>query len=130
MFRSYLIGYRRSPWNETPHGVYESPMTPQNFVEPGNDQHGLVGALLDSAGATLAITHKIHMVTGTGAVDTLTPPDTSFAGALYLIGDGTWTLTTAGNVAIACTGKANIAVGLVYNPVKGKWYPISDAVAD
>lgn len=117
------------PWNETPSGCFEV-MTPQQFTEPGNDQHGIVGALLDSANATLTITHRIHHVTGTGAVDTLTVPDVSFAGVVYLIGDGTWTLTTNGNVAIACTGKVNIAVGLVYNPAKLKWYPIADAVAD
>ncbi len=99
----------------------------------GDDQQGVVGALLDTADATniWQITHKIHHVTGTGDILTLTPPWPTFAGQIYLIGDGTWTLTASGgNCAVDVTGKANIAVGLVYNPAKAKWYPIADAVAD
>ena len=102
----------------------------ERFADIGSQANGIIGAKLDTVSATIAVTHKIHMVTGTGAVDTITPPSTDFQGIVYLIGDGTWTLTTNGNVAIACTGKTLIAVGLVYNPVTAKWYPIADAVAD
>lgn len=102
----------------------------ERFADIGTQLNGIWGAKLDSANATIAPTHKFHLITGTGAVDTITPPSTDFAGIIYFVGDGTWTFTTNGNVAIACTGKTLIAVGMVYNPVTAKWYPIADAVAD
>lgn len=105
---------------------------PERFAPAGDDQNGIIGALLDSAAVsdTWQITHRIHHVTGTGEITTLTPPWPTFAGVVYFIGDGTWTFATGGNIAIAVTGKTLIAVGMIYNPVKGLWYPIADAVSD
>lgn len=99
---------------------------------PGGVNNQCIGAKLDTADVsdTWAVTHPIHMVTGTGEILTLTPPWPTFAGKVCFIGDGTWTFNTGGNIAIACTGKNNIAVEMVYNPVTAKWYPVADAVAD
>jgi hypothetical protein len=93
----------------------------ERFREPGGTQHGIQGALLTSA-ATIAPTHKIHTITGTAEVTTITVPYTGFAGTITLIPDGAFTFATGGNVAAAYTAVANRAVHVTYVPSAALWY--------
>lgn len=77
-----------------------------------------------ASGATIAITHGYHWVTGTGAIDTISLPWVTFAGEVTLVFAGAATTTTAGNIAVAITAVANQAVKFIYRPAIGKWYPV------
>jgi hypothetical protein len=70
----------------------------------------------------------IHNVTGTAAIVTITPPWAGFAGVVWLIAIGIFTWTAAGNIAVLGTSTAaGKAIGFVYVPAIGKWYPTSVA---
>jgi hypothetical protein len=102
------------------------PEFPERF-EIGGLQNSVMGADLAS-GATIAPSALIHNVTGAAAVVNITPPWPAFAGVVYLIAAGIFTWTAAGNIAVAGTSTAvGRAVGFVYNPVIGKWYPLTVA---
>jgi len=81
-----------------------------------------------ASGATVAPTSLIHNVTGAAAVVNITVPWPAFAGVVYFIAQGIFTWTAAGNIAVAGTSTAvGRAVGFLYNPVIGKWYPLTVA---
>lgn len=94
----------------------------EDFIEPGGYNKDIWGATIASA-ATIAPTHKCHIVSGTEEIATITPPYTNFAGVIYLVASGAWTTATSGNIAKAITAVANAVVPLVYNPKTSKWYP-------
>jgi hypothetical protein len=87
----------------------------------GNEHNQVVGPDLASA-ATIAPTHKIHYVTGTAEIATITLPYTTFSGDLVLVPDNAFTTATSGNIATAVTAVANRPLILHYLPAKGKWY--------
>jgi len=95
----------------------------ENFREPGGLQKSVWGLTLASA-ATIAPTHKCHIVSGTAEIATITVPWTGVQGVIYLVASGAWTTATSGNIAKAITAVANAVVPMVYNPVTAKWYPI------
>lgn len=89
---------------------------------------GHIGTAIASATTIAPISMFVH-ITGTTAINTITPPTgctTSGVGCvLTLIPDAgsTWTLTTAGNVAIASTAIVGKALIMTYDPATVKWYP-------
>lgn len=88
---------------------------------PGNEHNQCVGADLASA-ATITPTHRIHYITGTAEIATITLPWNTFSGDLVLIPDGAFTIATSGNIITAVTAVANRPLILTYHPAKGKWY--------
>lgn len=82
-----------------------------------------VVSTLASAATIVPTTPVIH-ITGAVAIVNITPPATNFRGFIYLISDGIFTWTAAGNIAIAGT---STAVGKIfafyYDPATSKWYP-------
>lgn len=75
-----------------------------------------------ASATTIAPSRRLHIVTGTATISTITPP-IGFSGLLILIAGGAWALTTGGNISravSAATGRANI---LVYVPREATWYP-------
>lgn len=106
---------------QSPDGLLHTTPTPERFTV-ANEHNQVWGADLVS-GTTIAPTHKHHWVTGTGAIDTITLPWTTFAGEIILTFAGAATTTTGGNIAVAITAVANQSVAFVYRPSTGKWYP-------
>lgn len=74
------------------------------------------------SGTTISPSAAIHVVTGAAAIDTITPPQ-GFSGPIWLIPAGTWTLTTAGNIALGATAVVNRTLCVVFNPRTQLWYP-------
>lgn len=108
------------PWEESPEGYFYTSPNPERWA-PGNEHNQCVGADLTS-GTTIAPTHRIHYVLGTGAVVNITVPWATFAGEIILIPDAAFTWTAAGNIAVAGTAVIGRPVHLTYHPAKGKWY--------
>jgi hypothetical protein len=87
----------------------------------GNEHNQVIGGDLVS-GTTIVPTHRIHYVTGTGAIVNIALPWPNFSGDLVLIPQGAFTTTIAGNVATALTAVADRPIILFYVPSKGKWF--------
>lgn len=94
----------------------------ERFAEVGNEQNGIVGAVIASA-PTIAPTHKMHIVSGVAAIVTITPPGDGFAGVVVLLPTGIFTWTAAGNIAVLGTAVVGKALEMWYNQATGKWYP-------
>lgn len=102
------------------------PEYPERF-EVGGQQNSVLGVDLAS-GATIAPTSLIHNVTGAAAIVNITPPWPAFAGIVWFIAGGIFTWTAGGNIAVAGTSTAvGRAVGFMYLPGIGKWYPTAVA---
>lgn len=86
----------------------------------GGQLNNVVGPILASA-TTIAPTCRIHHVSATVAIATITPPYTGFQGSIVLIPDAAFTTVTTGNIALASTGVANKAMELNFDG--SKWYP-------
>jgi hypothetical protein len=74
---------------------------------------------------TTVITNEISYVSGTAAIETITPPSlmTSNAGQITLIPTGAFTTVTTGNIGYATTAVVGKAMTLTYDPILNKWYP-------
>lgn len=70
---------------------------------------------------TIAPTTFLTFVSGTNAIAQVTPPVTG-QHMLILIPLAAFTMTTAGNLKLACTAAANSPVVLLYNPLEAKYY--------
>ena len=66
---------------------------------------------------------EITVVSGTNAITGITVPFASFQGRITFLPTGTFTWTTATNIALAGTAVVGRALDFVYNPVTAKWYP-------
>jgi hypothetical protein len=67
---------------------------------------------------------KISYVSGTTAIDTITPPQELInGGQITLIPTGIFSLSTAGNIALAINAEISKAIILTYDSVIAKWYP-------
>lgn len=88
---------------------------------------GITAAAAPLASATtIAPTADITHITGTTAINTITPPAPATAGGTYtgcirLIPDGLWTTTTSGNIALASTAVVSKELEVCYDGTK--WYP-------
>lgn len=88
----------------------------------GNQLNNIVGPAIASA-ATIQITHRVHHVTGTGAIVTMTPPFPGFQGWVGLIADGIFTWTAAGNIFVLGTATAGNGRIMDFFYDGAKWYP-------
>lgn len=92
----------------------------QNLSTVQNDKQPAPPTI--ASAATIAPTHFVSRVSGVAAIVNITPPVTG-AHMLVLIPTGAWTMTAAGNIAIAMAAATpNQAVFLVYDPVTAKYY--------
>lgn len=79
-----------------------------------------------SSASTIAPANTFFRVTGTTAIDTITPPATCSSGTVCCIDvapTAAFTTTTGGNIAKASTAVAGQLMRLCYNPSTSKWYP-------
>lgn len=112
----------------------ENPYPPGFEVlrSPGGAQITVVGATLASA-ATIAPVSLITHVTGVASIATITPPYAEFTGVIFLIADGAWTWTAAGNITVAATTVATVgkAYPFLYDKhlATPKWHPVVVAAA-
>lgn len=94
----------------------------------GNEANVIVGADLASA-ATVAPTHKIHVVTGSTAITTITAPNSgAFDGDVILIAGPTAATDilrwgTGGNILGSGAVPSGQAVTFSYNRITAKWMP-------
>lgn len=92
----------------------------------------IVGVTATSAAAptiasatTIAPSTAIAFVSGTTPIATITAPVpiSSTGGQITLIPTGTFTTTTAGNIALASTAVVSKALIMTYDATTAKWYP-------
>lgn len=76
-----------------------------------------------ASAATIAPTYRYHVVSGTAAIVTITPPFPSFRGRITFIPTGIWTWTAAGNIFVAGTTTAGNGVPVDFDFDGNKWYP-------
>lgn len=78
-----------------------------------------------ASASTIAPTQYITFISGTTAINTITPPSSvsSGGGALILIPTGAFTTTTSGNIALASTAVPNKVLIMAYDSATAKWYP-------
>lgn len=78
-----------------------------------------------ASAATIAPTTQIVFISGTAAIDTITPPSpiSLGGGQITLIPTGLFTTTTAGNIALASTAVVSRALIMTYDVTTTKWYP-------
>ena len=83
------------------------------FFGVGGLQNSVFGPDLASAG-TIAPTGLVTNVTGAAAIVTITPPWPGFGGPIFLVAQGIFTWTAAGNIAVAgLSTSVGRAVGFV-----------------
>ena len=78
-----------------------------------------------ASATTIAPTTQIVFISGTAAIDTITPPSpiSLGGGQITLIPTGIFTTTTAGNIALASTAVVSRALIMTYDVTTTKWYP-------
>lgn len=95
-----------------------------NFGIVGDIQNQVLGSPIASA-AIISPDRGIHHVTGVAAINTITIPWDGFAGTIFLIADGLWTWTNAGNInsagSVATVGQV---IQFTYDLTANKWFPI------
>jgi len=78
-----------------------------------------------ASAATITLSHPVHKVTGVVAIVNINPPYTGFVGHVTLIPTAIWTMTAAGNIAVARTAVVGVVVQMYYDGAV--WYPSSAA---
>ncbi len=120
---SALLDNAVPPSNNLP-SILGAPAAGTAFSSSRSDHsHGWgvqAGAAIASA-ATIAPFAGVHHVTGTAAINTITPPYAGFTGSIRLIPDGLWTLATGGNIALASTAVVSRALTVTFDGTS--WYP-------
>jgi len=78
-----------------------------------------------ASATTIAPTTAIVFISGTTAIETITPPApiASGGGSITLIPTGLFTTTAAGNIALASTAVVSRALVMTYDVTTTKWYP-------
>jgi hypothetical protein len=83
-----------------------------------------------ASASTISPTNAIHRVTGTAAINTITPPDVfndgdNTGGHFTAIPTGIFTWTASGNIAVSGTAVVGKAIIFTWMPGLHKWYPSS-----
>jgi len=78
-----------------------------------------------ASGATIAPANRVHHVTGTSAISTISAAGMTDGEILTLVADGAFTTTTAGNIGLAVTTSVGQSLRLVFDSIAAKWYPAS-----
>lgn len=102
-------------------------MTLESFEKlsgPGGQFNPVQGPSIASA-ATIAPTHKLHRITGTTQITTITRPFAGFVGPLYLLADAAMDLGTGGNIKKALTATADYIYSFMYDEEDGKWFQVN-----
>lgn len=95
-----------------------------NFGIVGDIQNQVLGSPIASA-AIISPDRGIHHVTGVAAIDTITIPWDGFAGTIFLIADGLWSWTNAGNINSAGSATSvGQVIQFTYDLTANKWFPI------
>lgn len=68
-------------------------------------------------------TYPITRVSGAEAITGITIPYDGFQGCIFIIPTGTFTWTTATNIALAGTAVVGKLIVFAYDPNAVKWYP-------
>lgn len=78
-----------------------------------------------ASATTIAPTTQIVFVSGTTAIDTITPPSpiSLGGGQITIIPTGLFTTTLLGNIALASTAVVSKALIMTYDVTTAKWYP-------
>lgn len=78
-----------------------------------------------ASATTIAPTTQIVFISGTTAIDTITPPSpiSLGGGQITLIPTGLFTTTVLGNIALASTAVVSKALIMTYDVTTAKWYP-------
>jgi hypothetical protein len=97
----------------------------QKFTPSGGLQNSNVNpqTVASVAGVMVAPLAFMTVVSGTEAITGITVPWTGFSGQICYLPTGTFTWTTATNIAVAGTAVVGKALYFIYNPVTAKWYP-------
>lgn len=94
------------------------------FATPGGALQSIDGGTTASvAGVMPAPTGLITIVSGALAITGITVPYATFSGMIIYIPTGTFTWTTATNIALAGTAVVGKTLIFVYLPSTAKWYP-------
>lgn len=92
------------------------------LVQVVNTARSTFGVDIASAN-TIIVTNSQHHVTGTAPIQHIqVPPDFS-GGPIYFVPEGTWSLITGGNIALAATAVVHEVMVLDYDPVDKLFYP-------
>lgn len=78
-----------------------------------------------ASAATIAPTTQIVFISGTAAIDTITPPSpiSLGGGQITIIPTDLFTTTLLGNIALASTAVVSKALIMTYDVTTAKWYP-------
>ena len=74
------------------------------------------------AAATITVSYPYHRVTGSAAISTISAIATFSGGIVYLLNDGSWSLTTGGNIASTFVPAAGALVSLMFDAITQMWY--------
>lgn len=104
--------------------TFTGTVTADKIVKSGLMANAAAAPTIASA-STIAPTTQIVFVSGTTAIDTITPPSPISAGGgqITLIPTGLFTTTIAGNIALASTAVVGKALIMTYDATTTKWYP-------
>ena len=91
----------------------------QNFDTVQSAQQPLPGTI--ASAATIAPTGFLTVISGTAAINTITPP-VSGVHMLCFLPSGAFTMGTSGNIAVAATGATvGVPMFVIYNPLTKKY---------
>jgi hypothetical protein len=76
-----------------------------------------------TSGSTITPVTRVHHVTGTSAISTITATGMIDGEVLILIPDASFATNTSGNIALSSTAVVNRALQLVWDATAAKWYP-------
>ena len=78
-----------------------------------------------ASATTIAPTTSIAFISGTSAIQNITPPSNlgSFGNRITLIPTGAFTTVNTGNIALASTAVVSRALIMTYDTTSTKWYP-------
>ena len=76
-----------------------------------------------TSGSTIAPVNRVHHVTGTSTISTITATGVIDGEILVLIPDSSFATNTSGNIALGSTAVVNRALQFVWDATAAKWYP-------
>lgn len=116
--RTFLINYIVNTWMQYVNGYFQNQMLPVLNTATYNYGPDIASA------ATITPTAAVQRITGTVAINTITPVPTAqvnFAGPFFAIAEDGFSTTTAGNILLAVSVPANHMAVFAYHPVMSKW---------
>jgi len=105
------------------------PENPNQFIVGGQFNQIAMPEVAVVGGVFAPTTFISKVADAGGAIVTITPPYTGFAGLIFLIAGTTpFTWTAAGNIfALGTSTAAGRAMGFLFNPLTQKWHALQAA---